>query len=534
MQDDGKNFVSNTNKINSLSDKNSNIEKILLNSVCAGIRNEISSYLPGLQYLKIFAHNKKHLKSFSESDYFFQNKYYTEFLNDILIHPDVVSIFYMCDFIFMKDIESLEKELTNEEKQKFHYITRRNAIDIEFKKCLFLFALPNILHDIFSITLNDFRKLAKEDLAKRPEELKQLFFRYRPSWAEPINIGSYDYVIKPSMIYAYNVLEKTSENQSNESKNCRRKRLDYLKSIGLGTEKVKIKKFSTDDILADDTEKKFRFINYQKLIYRTLDHFYSNFDLAEFLDKFKCDNYLESQNASYDWIKDEYYRQYYTMFEDHLEYFYNFSTLEEFDTAWNSAKNYMSDKSENRYYKYLFIIADGDQDKFVKFLEKKAKSRGDSNMLYRCDWCSAICEVAFLSMWLIAPIISCCAIFIAAESIFDLVLLSGLFIYATIMALYMMKKCYTEHFKPFFAKHTPFQYKYNSYLQNKYPILKPENRDKYLFNESEKFQQFQQYKKRIVNEKKRFEIIATKYQASDKSIIEQPKILSLQDNNIIT
>ena len=109
MQDDSKNFALNTNRINSLSGKNSNVKKMSLANVRSKfIRNEISSYLEGSKSLKMFDHNKKYLKEFSESDCFFQNKYYAEFLNDILMYPDVESIFYMCDFIFEKDIYALE------------------------------------------------------------------------------------------------------------------------------------------------------------------------------------------------------------------------------------------------------------------------------------------------------------------------------------------------------------------------------------------------------------------------------------------
>ena len=113
MQDKDKRSALNANKINFLSGKNSNIEKTSLANVKSKyIRDEINSYLPGSQYLKVFGHSKKYLKEFSESDYFFQDKYYAEILSDILIDPDRDSIFHMCHYIFEKDIEALEKKLT--------------------------------------------------------------------------------------------------------------------------------------------------------------------------------------------------------------------------------------------------------------------------------------------------------------------------------------------------------------------------------------------------------------------------------------
>ena len=81
-----------------------------------------------------------------------------------------------------------------------------------------------------------------------------------------------------------------------------------------------------------------------------------------------------------------------------------------------------------------------------------------------------------------------------------------------------MKEYYNDYYKPFFANRTPFEYKYNRYLQNKYPILKPENRDEHFFDESN---EFQEYKKRIINKKKCFKFIATKYQVHDEIIVER-------------
>ena len=90
---------------------------------------------------------------------------------------------------------------------------------------------------------------------------------------------------------------------------------------------------------------------------------------------------------------------------------------------------------------------------------------------------------------------------------------------------------YKEYCKPFFANRTPFEYKYNRYLQNKYPILKPENRDEHFFDES---REFQKYKKRITNEKNQFKLIATKYQTHDENIVEESKNPPLLDGIIQT
>lgn len=60
-------------------------------------------------------------------------------------------------------------------------------------------------------------------------------------------------------------------------------------------------------------------------------------------------------------------------------------------------------------------------------------------------------------------------------------------------------------------------------------ILKPENRDEHFFDES---REFQKYKERIKNEKKRFDLIATKYQVHDESIVQQPNRSPSLDNGI--
>ena len=524
MQDDSKNFALNTNRINSLSGKNSNIERTSLANVRSKfIRNEISSYLEGSKSLKMFDHNKKYLKEFSESDCFFQNKCYAEFLNDILMYPNVESIFYMCNFIFEKDIEALEKELANEEKQKFHFDSEKGKISGRFKPCLFVLALPNILRDIFSITRSDFYKVTKEDLVKRPEDLEQL------SLCDEVN------QIKSSMIYTYNVLKKKSENENNESKNSRKARLDYLKKIVLGTEKVKIKKFSTDNLLVDDTEKKFRFINYQKLIYKIMSFYCNHFrGLSELWHEFECNKYSTCQNADCSWYTNIYCRQYYTALNKKPEYFLTFNTLEQFDIAWDNARYYISTGGESnefkdKYYQYLFIIAGGNQDKFAEFLEKKSEENGDPNMLYRCGWRSAILRVMPLILATILIVALILLPFILFKTILNIVFLFTMVVPVIILVSALTKAYYTESYKPFFAKHTPFEYKYNRYLQNKYPILKPENRDEHFFDESKKFQK---YKERIKNEKKRFDLIATKYQVRDESIVQQPKSSPSLDNSI--
>lgn len=472
MQDDSKNFALNTNQKIFLSDKNSNIKKMSLANVRSKfIRDGIISYFEGSKSLKIFAHNKKYLKEFSELDCFFQNKCYAEFLNDILMYPDVKSIFYMCDFVFEKDIEALEKELTDEEKQKFHFDSEEGKISGRFKPCLFVLALPNILRDIFSITLGDFRKLTREDLTKRPEDLEQL------CRSDDINR------IKSSMIYAYNVLKKKSEseNGNNESKNSQKTRLDCLKNIVLGTEKFKIKKFSTDNLLVDDTEKKFRFINYQKLIYETMSFHRNHFwGLSNLWHKFECDKYLtfKSANSSFSLlkIKEIYHRQYYTAINKKPEYFYTFNTLEEFDIEWQLARyyNYISTGGEsnefkNKYYKYLFIMADGNQDKFAKFLEEKVEERRNPNILYRCGWRSAILHVMPLVLATILIIALILLPFIVFKAILDIFIAFMYAVYIIIPVSVFTWIYYIESYKPFFAKHTPFEYKYNRYLQNKYP-----------------------------------------------------------------
>ena len=106
-------------------------------------------------------------------------------------------------------------------------------------------------------------------------------------------------------------------------------------------------------------------------------------------------------------------------------------------------------------------------------------------------------------------------------------MVSGLIITIALLATIYYKECC----KPFFANRTPFEYKYNRYLQNKYPILKPENRDEHFFDES---REFQKYKKRITNEKKRFDLIATKYQTHDENIVEESKNPPLLDGIIQT
>ena len=423
MQDKDKRSALNANKINFLSGKNSNIEKTSLANVKSKyIRDEINSYLPGSQYLKVFGHSKKYLKEFSESDYFFQDKYYAEFLSDILIDPDGDSIFHMCNYIFEKDIEALEKKLTeqkltDEEKQKFHFDSKEGKISWRFKPCLFVLALPNILRDIFSITLSDFRKLTKEDLDKKPEDLQELCFSNGANQ------------IKSSMIYAYNVLKKKSENENNEFKNSHKTRLNSLKNVVLETEKVGIEKLSTDNLPVDDTEKKFRFINYQKLIYRTISYLDWNFrGLSDLWDEFECCEYFTLKNASPSSISNQYYHQYYTTLTEKPEYLYTFNTLEEFDTAWGSllSSDYISTEEKlnefkNKYYKYLFILADGNQDKFAEFLENEAKAKSDTNKLYRCSWRSAILRVIPLVLALIFTIILGVLLFILCETILDIV-----------------------------------------------------------------------------------------------------------------
>ena len=534
MQDDDKRSALNANKINFLSGKNSNIEKTSLANVKSKyIRDEINSYLPSLQYLKTFGKRKKYLKEFSESDYFFQNKYYAEFLSDILIDPDEDSIFHMCNYIFEKDIEALEKKLTeqkltDEEKQKFHFDSKEGKISWRFKPCLFVLALPNILRDIFSITLSDFRKLTKEDLDKKPEDLQELCFSNGANQ------------IKSSMIYAYNVLKKKSENENNEFKNSHKTRLNSLKNVVLETEKVGIEKLSTDNLPVDDTEKKFRFINYQKLIYRTISYLDWNFrGLSDLWDEFECCEYFTLKNASPSSISNQYYHQYYTTLTEKPEYLYTFNTLEEFDTAWGSllSSDYISTEEKlnefkNKYYKYLFILADGNQDKFAEFLENKAEEKHDPNMLYRCSWRSAILRVISLVLTLIFIIILIVLPFILCGTILEFVLFFLPDVFSLIIPVVALATIYyKEYCKPFFANRTPFEYKYNRYLQNKYPILKPENRDEHFFDES---REFQKYKKRITNEKNQFKLIATKYQTHDENIVEESKNPPLLDGIIQT
>lgn len=506
------------------------IEKTSLDKIKSKyIRNDINSLLPGSQYLKIFDHNKKYLKEFSESNYFFQNKYYAEFLSDILIDPDMDSIFHMCNYIFEKDIEALEKKLTeqkltDEEKQKFHFDSKEGKISGRFKPCLFVLTLPNILRDIFSITLSDFRKLTKEDLDKKPDDLEQLCFYNGANQ------------IKSSMIYAYNVLKKKSENENNEFKNSHKTRLNLLKNVVLETEKVGIEKLSTDNLPVDDTEKKFRFINYQKLIYRIIMHLDWNFgELSNLWDEFECHKYFTLEDAFPSSISNQYYHQYYTTLTEKPEYIYTFNTLEEFDTAWGSllSSDYISTEEKlnefkNKYYKYLFILADGNQDKFAEFLENKAEKKHDPNMLYRCSWRSATLRVMPLILALICIIILIVLPFILVETILEIVFGLVMAVPAIIGLFVLAKAYYTEYYKPFFANRTPFEYKYNRYLQNKYPILKPENRDEHFFDESKKFQE---YKKRITNEKKRFDLIATKYQTHNENV-EQPQSSPSLDNSI--
>lgn len=534
MQDKDKRSALNANKINFLSGKNSNIEKTSLANVKSKyIRDEINSYLPGSQYLKVFGHSKKYLKEFSESDYFFQDKYYAEFLSDILIDPDEDSIFHMCNYIFEKDIEALEKKLTeqkltDEEKQKFHFDSKEGKISWRFKPCLFVLALPNILRDIFSITLSDFRKLTKEDLDKKPEDLQELCFSNGANQ------------IKSSMIYAYNVLKKKSENENNEFKNSHKTRLNSLKNVVLETEKVGIEKLSTDNLPVDDTEKKFRFINYQKLIYRTISYLDWNFrGLSDLWDEFECCEYFTLKNASPSSISNQYYHQYYTTLTEKPEYLYTFNTLEEFDTAWGSllSSDYISTEEKlnefkNKYYKYLFILADGNQDKFAEFLENKAEEKHDPNMLYRCSWRSAILRVISLVLTLIFIIILIVLPFILCGTILEFVLFFLPDVFSLIIPVVALATIYyKEYCKPFFANRTPFEYKYNRYLQNKYPILKPENRDEHFFDES---REFQKYKKRITNEKNQFKLIATKYQTHDENIVEESKNPPLLDGIIQT
>ncbi len=465
-------------------------------------------------------------KEFSESDCFFQDKYYAEFLNDILIDPDRDSIFHICDYIFEKDVEALEKkltQLTDEEKQKFHFDSKKGKISGRFKPCLFVLALPNILRDIFSITLSDFRKLTKEDLDKKPEDLKQLCFYNGANQ------------IKSSMIYAYNVLKKKSENENNEFKNSHKTRLNSLKNVVLETEKVGIEKLSTDNLPVDDTEKKFRFINYQKLIYRTISYLDWNFrGLSKLWDEFECHKYftLEEEDAFLLSISNQYYHQYYTTLKEQPEYFYTFNTLKEFDTVYGNLliSGDISDEFKNKYYKYLFIIADGNQDKFAEFLENKAEAKSDTNMLYRCSWRSAIIRVIPLVLALIFIIILIVLPFILCETILEFVLFFPGIFSLIIPVVALAKVYYTEYYKPFFANRTPFEYKYNRYLQNKYPILKPENRDEHFFDES---REFQKYKKRITNEKNQFKLIATKYQTHNENVEQPQSSLSLDNSTQI-
>ena len=223
MNKNGKSSDLNANKINFLSNKGPNKEKVSLDDIKSKyIHSEISSYLEGSKFLKTLNHNKKYLKEFSESDCFFQDKYYAEFLNDILMNSNVESIFYMCYFIFQEDIKILQKRLNKlsyEKEQKFDFNDKEGIIKNKFVNCFFVLGCPNILHDIFSITFSDFRKLTKEDLIKRLEDLEQL---YLFDGADQI---------KSSMIYAYNVLKKNQKIKTMSLKVLRKNDLIISKAL---------------------------------------------------------------------------------------------------------------------------------------------------------------------------------------------------------------------------------------------------------------------------------------------------------------
>ena len=148
-------------------------------------------------------------------------------------------------------------------------------------------------------------------------------------------------------------------------------------------------------------------------------------------------------------------------------------------------------------------------------------------MLYRCSWRSAILRVISLVLTLIFIIILIVLPFILCETILDIVACSCMVFELIIAIVFLATIYYKEYCKPFFANRTPFEYKYNRYLQNKYPILKPENRDEHFFDES---REFQKYKKRITNEKNQFKLIATKYQTHNENV-EQPQSSSSLDNS---
>ena len=97
----------------------------------------------------------------TEMIYMKANEYYYDFAHLFFVERDTNSVYSICNHIFDQCIKQFEQKLAGENINyvAFHFNPQTKKIDTTFLHILFLFAMSQILYDIFAITKEDFNQL---------------------------------------------------------------------------------------------------------------------------------------------------------------------------------------------------------------------------------------------------------------------------------------------------------------------------------------------------------------------------------------
>ena len=363
------------NGLNPKLEKMDLLDKINCKDLIYGQDVGVNSYLQDGKLLNLLKYNKKHL---SRNMFCLKKKYYLDFCYTFLVKRDAGTICNICTSIFDKDIETLENVLIKNQNtatnEMFHFNIETGKVNNAFRHILFLFDMPNILHDILSMTENDFQKLAKKDFTKSKD------FDSKQALSSIINI----------------VLEKNLDTQS---KTLRSKRLNYVLEVVNRSKRVEIQKFSSDVLCSNDIEKKIRIFVYQEMLNnlarkvgeeynklhyddrRTIENLYCYFDFSGYHSGIYLLFPWSSSEVILNQIWRMYQEKYYATLAEDQDYLCSFGASEYCKIWCNMKNNYYC--GNNPQIKDSGVIADNfipyshsvaifgeDGKQFIKFHEE--------------------------------------------------------------------------------------------------------------------------------------------------------------------
>lgn len=479
--------------------------KYLVYSANRNIATGINCYLGGGKLFDVLKHSKKHLQqakstigiNLLDQKMFntMQNKYYYDFCHLFFVdNSPRDTIYTICKRIFSKYIEQLEYKLKENQSAEtmsaFHFNAQTGKIDDDFQHILFLFCMAKILHDIFSITRNDFDELSYYDLNKLKDKSKSK------------NDVSDQIEILANVIDM--ILEKNLHTKSNV--------LDYLEKVVHGITEVEMQKFSPDGLSIDDPEKEKRTLMYQRRLVDVASYerkAYNQLDYSirrKYIDLRKYFKFQEYKPWSRNWhdkfseyvVEDVwlvYQEELFAMLAEKPEYFCDFGANDYYQLRYYMKQNNdflsnqrisKSDLVKEDYHPHDLIMAifKGDRQRFIRFYEDRKSS--DNKLI--------LAEAKDRKRWNMLRIIYCCLHIFSSFVMLGIPLAAlfsgivqfgafGLFLFFAFLFLFVtfvrssfdMWRKY--HIK--FLHSTDSETEYTEYLHKCYPILDCKNNSEY-------------------------------------------------------